>query len=89
MQAQGPKTPYEVHCPRCNVTFAVGSRHCVHCGRRLSRERWKPPEAPLLFGESGSPTDDEAPRLSPFSPVALLWVLLFVGGTIYRACTSG
>lgn len=25
---------YEVHCPRCNVTFPVGTKHCLHCGGR-------------------------------------------------------
>ena len=88
MEAQSPQTPYEVFCPRCKVTFPVGARHCLHCGGRLARERGQLIEAPLSFDEGGAPVEDEGPRMGRFSPVALIWVLLFVAGTLYRACTS-
>lgn len=88
MQAQGPQTPYEVFCPRCNVTFPVGARHCLHCGGRLSRERGQSITAPPSFEERDVPLEDEGPRMSRFSPVAFFWVLLFVAGTIYRACAG-
>ena len=26
-------TPFEVYCPSCDVSFAVGTRRCIHCGR--------------------------------------------------------
>jgi hypothetical protein len=89
MQPQGPQTPYEVFCPRCRVTFPVGTRSCIHCGGRLARDRWQPADKRVTFDEGAGPLEDERPRISPFSPVALIWVLLFVAGTIYRACTSG
>jgi hypothetical protein len=89
MQAQGPQTPYEVFCPQCSVTFPVGARHCLHCGGRLSRERGQLIETQSIFEEEGAPLEDQGPRMSRFSPVALIWVLLFVAGTLYRACTSG
>ena len=89
MQVQGPQTPYEVFCPHCNVTFPVGTRHCIHCGGSLARERWQAAPSPMTFGEGTGPPEDERPRTNPFSPVALIWVALFVIGTIYRACTSG
>jgi hypothetical protein len=89
MQAEAPQTPYEVFCPRCSVTFPVGTRHCLHCGGRLPRERGRLIAAPSSFEERYTPLEDEGPRMSRFSPVALIWVLLFVVGTIYRACTSG
>ncbi|MBY0401366.1 hypothetical protein K2X89_13790 [Myxococcota bacterium] len=25
-------TPFEVRCPRCNVSFPVETRRCIHCG---------------------------------------------------------
>jgi hypothetical protein len=28
---------YEVHCPRCRVTFPVGTKRCVHCGGRTGQ----------------------------------------------------
>jgi hypothetical protein len=89
MQVQGPQSPYEVFCPQCRVTFPVGTRHCLHCGGRLAQDRGRPVAAPSSFGERDTSVEDEAPRMGRFSPIALIWVLLFVVGTIYRACTSG
>jgi len=28
---------YEVHCHHCDVSFPVGTRHCVHCGGRIRK----------------------------------------------------
>ena len=89
MQAQGPQTPFEVFCPQCKVTFPVGARHCLHCGGRLLRERTRLVEALSSFDQEGAPLEDEGPRMNRFSPDALIWVLLFVVGTLYRACASG
>jgi hypothetical protein len=95
MQEKSQTPVFEVHCHRCNVTFPVGARHCMHCGGRLSKQ----PGVPLHQHASLYETEnvfelDEAPpeevgRRSPFSPIAVIWVLLFVAGTLYRACTSG
>ncbi len=30
-------TPFEVRCPRCDVTFPIGTKRCVHCGGRTVR----------------------------------------------------
>ena len=27
-----PTAIYEVRCPRCDVSFPVGTRKCIHCG---------------------------------------------------------
>lgn len=27
-----PGSPYEVRCPRCDVSFPVETKRCVHCG---------------------------------------------------------
>ena len=29
-----PTSPYEVRCPRCDVSYPVETRKCVHCGGR-------------------------------------------------------
>ena len=31
-----PLPPYEVRCPRCDVTFPIQTRVCVHCGGRTA-----------------------------------------------------
>ncbi len=34
------KTPsYEAFCPSCRVSHPPGTRHCVHCGGAVLRER--------------------------------------------------
>jgi len=83
--------PYEVYCPSCSVTFPVGQKHCIHCGGRLSRERLDPDEFTIPF--SGVEVEEEDPqeigtRRSGWSPLTLIWVLLFIGGTIYRSCVG-
>ncbi len=29
---RGKGSPYEVRCPRCDVSFAPETRRCIHCG---------------------------------------------------------
>jgi hypothetical protein len=89
MQTQGQTPVFEVHCPSCNVTFPAGARHCLHCGGRLSKQRGGLRETEMIFEPDEEPPEDVGRRSSPFSPMALVWVLLFVAGTLYRACTSG
>jgi hypothetical protein len=89
MTIQNQPSPFEVYCPHCSVTFPIGQKHCIHCGGRLSKERLEPGEFAIPFDEMDQVQEEVATRRMPFSPLALIWVLLFVGGTIYRSCTSG
>ena len=88
MPKQGSSVPFEVYCNHCNVTFPAGTRRCLHCGGRLSREHGAAEAAPPHPLELERIEEEEAPRRSPFSPVVLLWLAVFVAGTIYRACTG-
>ena len=88
MENSGSATAFEVYCPRCNVSFAVGSKKCLHCGSRLSAQRGHPglvlpPEAEEMMAEA------EAPSRGRVSPLTLMWIVLLLGGYLYRACTSG
>jgi len=89
MTIRNRSNPYEVYCPRCSVTFPVGQKHCIHCGGRLSKERLELGEFAIPFDEVDEIHEEIATRRSAWSPLALIWLLLFVGGTIYRSCTSG
>lgn len=92
-------TPYEVYCQRCRVSFPVGTRSCIHCGERIGRGRSPAPApAPLRPGARRRPAgvpppvmddvEDELPtRSGLMSPVAILWLVLILGGAIYRACS--
>jgi hypothetical protein len=92
-------TPYEVYCHRCQVSFPIGTRTCIHCGERIGRAR---PMRPVPTRPAGAPRrpagapppvldevdEDELPtRGGMMSPVAILWVVLILGGAIYRACS--
>lgn len=86
MQLEGPQTPYEVLCRRCQVSFPVGTRHCVHCGGRIGRERLALPSTsadplPDEFGEQ-----EVAPRSRFLSPFTVMWLLLALAGALYRQC---
>lgn len=86
---------FEVRCDRCSVTYPVGTRTCLHCGERLGRSR---PAGASLRSAPGRPAelpgeaqDEElelAGRSGVLSPVAILWVVLLVGGAVYRLCAG-
>jgi hypothetical protein len=94
MQKTRQTSPYEVVCPRCDVTFPIETRHCIHCGGPVGRGRGL---LAAVTAASSSPapetaeveSDDDLPRRTPFSLMSLLWLVLIVGGAAYRACTEG
>jgi hypothetical protein len=88
MTIRSQSNPYEVYCPHCSVTFPTGQKHCIHCGGRLSKERLEPGEFAIPFVEAEEAEAEIATRRSGWSPLALIWLLLFVGGTIYRSCAG-
>jgi hypothetical protein len=53
---------FEVRCHRCNVSFPIGTKVCLHCGGRTGE-----PAAPVLLSEIRAlsrPDGDGAPLLS-------------------------
>lgn len=94
MQSKRQTSPYEVLCNRCDVTFPIGTRHCIHCGGPIGRGRGlftAVSEASAASEAEARETEaeEEPPRSSAFSPVALLWAVLIAGGAIYRSCSGG
>ena len=88
MTIRSHSNPYEVYCSPCSVTFPVGQKHCIHCGGRLSKERLEPGEFAIPFEEAEEVEEEISTRRSGWSPLALIWLVLFVGGTIYRSCVG-
>ncbi len=90
---------FEVRCPRCRVSFPLGTRSCLHCGGR-TRKATSPPqmlemavstaeEAPLPPVE-GADEREESVRQSPFRMVTgFIWLALAVAGSMYRLCAAG
>ena len=89
---------FEVRCDRCSVTYPVGTRTCIHCGERLGRGGGA--GAPRVTLRAAASRRAEAPfeveeeelevpgRSGVMSPVAILWVVLLVGGAVYRLCAG-
>ena len=91
MRASGPQNPYEIYCYQCNVSAPVGTRRCIHCGGRLSGER-SPQRTELmsLFEADSSEADEDreevATSIGSAAPKVGMWILLLIGGFLYRFC---
>jgi hypothetical protein len=86
----GPQTPYEVYCYECRVTFPVGTRSCLHCGRPIgvpAASRMLNPMLPAGAGDAAEAADplSSARRFGGLS----LWVLLAIGAALTRLCGGG
>jgi hypothetical protein len=91
MQSDPGRVPYEVYCPSCRVTFPVGTRRCLHCGGRVGPQgsagmSIEPP--PAEQAEEVDIGGEERPRIRSLSPLTVLWVLLLLAGSLYRACSG-
>ncbi len=91
MQTSGPQNPYEVYCYQCNVSAPVGTRRCLHCNGRLSGAQDARPKVltDLLktgFAEADEEAEEPAPSTASAAPRVAMWILLLVGGFLYRAC---
>ncbi len=90
MQTRGARTPYEVYCNRCRVSFAPGTKRCIHCGDRLARSRVQPELLlPPPLEETQELAEEEISRRgSRFSPISILWIVAALAVGIQRACAS-
>lgn len=57
---------YEVRCPNCNVSFALGTKRCLHCGSRTA-----PPGAGPLPSLRQDLADHQLGPSSEFDPATL------------------
>ena len=86
MDASSPATPYEVQCERCRVSYPVGTRRCIHCNGVIGRKRFRP-QIPVPPGHEEVFVEDEPPsKTGRISPLTFVWLLLLLGGYIYRSC---
>jgi hypothetical protein len=87
------QTPFQVNCPRCHVSFPVGTKRCIHCGERIVQHRGIQtrilPPVPSPFEEGPDLSEDEiAPRKRFISPMTLVWIAAAVWLGIQRSCNS-
>ncbi len=94
MRSPDPQNAYEVYCHQCHVTAPVGTRRCIHCGGVLSRGEQDSRRAALaaLMGaeipEPEEATAEPAPTIGSVAPKIIMWILLLVGGFLYRFCAD-
>jgi hypothetical protein len=86
MRSETKVAPFEVYCTFCNVSFPVGTRSCVHCGRPIGRSA----AAPRTLRDPG-PIDEEPAEEAParsmaFSPMTFVWLAAAAATVIYRSC---
>lgn len=86
---EGPRTPFEVYCDHCKVTFAAGTKKCIHCGQRLGSPGMPTPgsaaAARELDPEGGMDAANPLRRAGGVS----LWVLVAVMAALARMCGGG
>ncbi|MEZ4334635.1 MAG: hypothetical protein R3F35_23000 [Myxococcota bacterium] len=93
---QSGASPYEVRCPRCDVSFPIGTRRCVHCGGPTAApgaapslesgpfERTQP--EPVQIGEEEAPgVGSSLLKLSG----SLFWIVALVIFSLVRHCGEG
>jgi hypothetical protein len=88
----GPQTPYEVYCYPCRVTFPVGTRACIHCGRPIGVPAFASGALPVGPG----PTEVEDAAQGGTDPLSAarklggvsLWVLIAVAAAVTRICNG-
>ena len=103
MATEIPETPYEVYCSRCRVTAPVGTKLCLHCGGRISRQRgtqavFLPSTLETGHGarEAGAsphtaefPPDEEIiARPRRLSPMSVVWIVAALAVALQRACAT-
>ena len=81
-------TPYEVRCDNCRVTHPVGTRRCIHCGGPIGRGRGGMRVTIPTHGEDAELDETTGARPGLFSPVTLLWIVILLGGYLYRSCAG-
>ena len=95
-RVEGARTPYEVYCFHCRVTFPAEARRCLHCGGPLfGRDERARAAAPLATPGPGLPIpgnddDEEGPgsMVRRFAHLAL-WAVVALAAVLQNLCQRG
>lgn len=89
--------PFETRCPRCGVSYPVETRRCIHCGGPTARAAEVAPPGARLRRGSGAPPPAAEPgeeetaelqRTGLARAMGVLWLVLAIAASLYRACTG-
>jgi hypothetical protein len=93
-RVEGARTPYEVYCFHCRVTFPAEARRCLHCGGPLFGPGERagvgaviaPTAGPAAPGEEA----DEGPALlvRRFGGLAI-WAIVAIAAVVQTLCHGG
>ena len=94
-RVEGARTPYEVYCFHCRVTFPAEARRCLHCGGPLFGPGQRAGGAPIAKTPPGLPTpggeeDEDGTLLTVrrFGGLAL-WTLVALAAVLQNLCHRG
>jgi hypothetical protein len=93
-RVEGARTPYEVYCFHCRVTFPAEARQCLHCGGPLfaaGERAGSPDRAPrAALPIPAAPDADEGPvvMIRRFGGIAI-WALVALGAVLQSLCHRG
>ena len=91
---EGARTPYEVYCYQCRVTFPAEARRCLHCGGQLYGPNQRPGLAPQLAQSAGPIATGEDVDEGPvqlarrFGGIGV-WVLVALAAMLQHLCSPG
>ena len=94
-RVEGARTPYEVYCFQCRVTFPPEARRCLHCGGALSGRGERAGAAPELAPGGGLPIPpgedtEEGPMMMARRLGGLaIWALVALSAVLSHLCQRG
>ncbi|TMA34290.1 MAG: hypothetical protein E6J87_07425 [Deltaproteobacteria bacterium] len=93
-RVEGARTPYEVYCFHCRVTFPAEARRCLHCGGPLfgagERAAAAAPIAPIARLPIPAQDEEEGPLMAVrrFGGLAI-WAIVALSAVLSNLCHRG
>jgi hypothetical protein len=94
-RVEGARTPYEVYCFRCRVTFPVEARRCLHCGGTVYGREQRAPVGPQPAPSLGFPApagegaEDSPLAMARRSGGLVVWALVALAAVLSHLCGRG
>jgi hypothetical protein len=91
-RVEGARTPYEVYCFHCHVTFPAEARRCLHCGGPLvgpgERAGAAGPIAPVPSPGGDDLEEGPVVMVRRFGGIAI-WTIVALAAVLQNLCHRG